>query len=194
VHDVSRRILLGGALGLLLAGALVGCVELLAHQAPGSPLYLGVLPGPIGVLRELTLWLGLLLLGADALAARVRVPLGLTRALLSAAALAVLAQAYGAAHGMYGLQVKDLRADALPLLLIKHVALVAFTAGYGWLGWRAVRAQPLPPPTIQMKTETRKRPRRSGIERCVLQFVKYIVVRAKSAMVTANSARRMSNT
>jgi hypothetical protein len=146
VHDVSRRILLRAALSLLAAGALAGLVELIALQAPGSPLYLGVLPGPIGMLRALSLWLGLLLLGADALAARAAAPLVLIRVLASAATLAVLAQAYGAAHGMYLLQVKDLRADALPLFLIKHAALLAFGVGYAALGARALRGLPTPPP------------------------------------------------
>jgi hypothetical protein len=147
VHDVSRRILLRGALGLLSAGALAGAIELIALQAPGSPLYLGVLPGPLGMLRALALWLGLLLLGADPLAARAGAPPVLARVLVGTAALAVLAQAYGAAHGMFGLQVKDLRADALPLFLIKHAALLAFGAGYAALGARALRALPAPPPT-----------------------------------------------
>ena len=147
MHDVSRRILLRAALGLLSAGALAGLVELIALQAPGSPLYLGVLPGPIGVLRALALWLGLLLLGADPLAARAGAPPALTRVLVGAAAVAVLAQAYGAAHGMYGLQVKDLRADALPVFLAKHAALLAFALAYAWLGKRALRAGPGQPPT-----------------------------------------------
>lgn len=144
--DPERRHLLRAALLLLGAGALTGAVELLALQAPGSPLYLGVLPGPLGVLRELSLVLGLLLLGADVLVARAPRPLPkpLSRVLSASAALAVLAQAYGAAQGMYGLQVKDLRADALPVFLAKHAALLAFIVAYGWLGARALRS---PPPT-----------------------------------------------
>lgn len=137
---------------MLAAAALAGAVELLALQAPGSPLYLGVLPGPLGVLRMLALVLGLSLLVSDVLAARATQPLPkpLTRVLSSSAALAVLAQAYGAAQGMYGLQVKDLRADALPLFLVKHAALLAFIIGYGLLGTRALRpaaGSSPPPPT-----------------------------------------------
>ena len=147
--DPERRHLLRAGLSLLAAAALAGAIELLALQAPGSPLYLGVLPGPLGVLRVLALALGLLLLASDVLSARAAQPLpkALTRLLSSSAALAVLAQAYGAAQGMYGLQVKDLRADALPLFLLKHAALLAFTVGYGLLGARALRGPSATPPT-----------------------------------------------
>ena len=147
MHDDSdRRLLLRAALWLLGLSALAGAVELLALQAPGSPLYLGVLPGPLGVLRELLLTLGLLLLGGDVLAARAALAAGLARWLVCCAAVAALAQAYGAVHGMYGLQVKDLRADALPLFLLKHAALLGFVVGYARLGVRALRARPGPPP------------------------------------------------
>ena len=141
--DPERRHLLAAALLLLAAAALAGAVELFALQAPGSPLYLGVLPGPLGVLRELALELGLLLLAGDVLAARAPQPLPrrLTRLLSSGAALAVLAQAYGAAQGMYGLQVKDLRADALPMFVAKHLALLAFIVAYALLGMRALRSR-----------------------------------------------------
>lgn len=136
--------MLRAALCLLGAAALAGAVELLALQAPGSPLYLGVLPGPLALVRELSMTLGLLLLGGELLAARAGSPLpsSLRRVLIGSAAVAVLAQAYGAALGMYGLQVKDLRADALPLFLVKHGALLAFVVGYARLGLRALRPPP----------------------------------------------------
>ena len=142
--DPERRRLLRAALCLLGAAALAGAVELLALQAPGSPLYLGVLPGPLGLVRELSMTLGLLLLGGELLAARAGSPLpsSLRWLLSGSAAVAVLAQAYGAALGMYGLQVKDLRADALPLFLVKHGALLVFVLGYARLGLRALRPPP----------------------------------------------------
>ena len=147
--DPERRHLLRAGLLLLAAAALAGAIELLALQAPGSPLYLGVLPGPLGEVRVLALALGLVRLASDVLSARAAEPLpkALTRLLSSSAALAVLAQAYGAAQGMYGLQVKDLRADALPLFLLKYAALLAFTVGYGLLGARALRGPSATPPT-----------------------------------------------
>jgi hypothetical protein len=148
VHDdPERRELLRAALWLLGSSALAGSFELLALQAPGSPLYLGVLPGPVALLRELSLTLGLLLLGAELLAARAASPLprSLRRTLVGGAVLAVLAQAYGAALGMYGLQVLDLRADALPMFVVKHAALAAFVVAYGRLGVRALRAPPPAP-------------------------------------------------
>jgi hypothetical protein len=52
VHDdPERRELLRAALWLLGSSALAGSFELLALLAPGSPLYLGVLPGPVALWR-----------------------------------------------------------------------------------------------------------------------------------------------
>ena len=50
-----------------MIAALASVWELLALQAPGSPLYLGMLPGPVTSLRELATMIGLLLFGAGAL-------------------------------------------------------------------------------------------------------------------------------
>lgn len=135
------------ALVQLAVGALAGAFELLALQAPGSALYLGVLPGPVAHLRELSLVLGLLLLGADTLAARAAAGRLLVRTLTSSAALATLAQAYGATQGMYGLQAQDLRADALPLFLAKYGALLSFVLAFAQLGRRALGPAASRPPT-----------------------------------------------
>jgi hypothetical protein len=145
-----RRAIVRSALLLLLVSALSAVLELLALQVPGSPLYLGVLPGPLRVLRELALTLALLLFVAELLAPRAfgpDLPRPLARVLAGSAALTVLAQGYGALQGMYAIQIEDLRADALPVFLIKHGALIAFGGAWGLLGWRAWQARPTPPPT-----------------------------------------------
>src|SRR5688572_15539895 len=53
---------LGLGIGLLIASGAAGAWEVLALQSPGTPLYIGMLPGPIGSLRSLGLALGLLVL------------------------------------------------------------------------------------------------------------------------------------
>ena len=160
----NRSLVVRASVALLLFAALAAAFELIAWQAPGSPLYLGVLPGPLGVLRELSTTLGLLLLGVELLAPRAyaggpRADLSRSVALMlsTGAWLAVLAQAYGALHGMYGLQLKDLRSDALPMFVLKHAGLLAFICAYAVLGLRVLRApagsceavphQPPKPPT-----------------------------------------------
>jgi len=117
----------------LLLAALAGGWEVLARQAPGSVLYLGVMPEPIAALRELATTLGLLLFVAGLLmrwAFAGSPPRWVALALYGGALLALLAQTYGAARGMYGIQLQDLRADALPLFVAKHVGLLAFAGAF----------------------------------------------------------------
>jgi len=140
----NRRLLVRASVALLLFAALAAAFELVALQAPGSPLYLGVLPGPLAMLRELSITLGLLSLGAELLAPRAYatdLPRSVALLLCGGAWLAVLAQSYGALHGMYGVQLKDLRADALPMFTLKHLGLLAFGVGYARLGVRVLRGQ-----------------------------------------------------
>ena len=130
---------------VLLLAALAGVWEVLARQAPGSVLYIGVLPEPISALRELALVLGLLLFVAGALmrwAFGGPPPRWVSSALCGGALLALAAQLYGAASGMYGVQLQDLRADALPVFLAKHVGLLAFTAGFFELARRVLTRPP----------------------------------------------------
>src|SRR6476660_7130901 len=54
--------IVGLGAALLLCGTLAGIWEVLACQAPGTALFIGMLPGPISALRELAFSLGLLLL------------------------------------------------------------------------------------------------------------------------------------
>ncbi len=116
------------ALGTLLVAALAGVFEVLASQAPGSPARLGILPGPVQLLRENAFTLGFLLsLGAFLLREASEAP-GVERALvrvmisLHVGTLLVLGSAlYGAVQGMHGVQMRDLRPDATPLFIAKHL-------------------------------------------------------------------------
>jgi len=108
----SARVVLRLAGALLLAAAVAGLWELLASQAPGTPLYLGVLPAPVERLRHDTFDFGVLLaiagllLGERAVSRRVLICLG------AGSVLVLLAGVYAAAAGMPGVQIIDLRADA----------------------------------------------------------------------------------
>jgi hypothetical protein len=131
---------------LTLAAALItGAWELIALQVPGSPLYIGVLPGPIGALRELCVVLGLLTLAAGALmprayeSASARRARGASILIAVGVALACASQAYGAAHGMHGVQMSDLRADARAVFFLRHGGLLLFALGWIDLGLRVLR-------------------------------------------------------
>lgn len=131
----SARVVLrlGGA--LLLAAGAAGVWELLASQAPGTPLYLGVLPGPVERLRHDTFDFGVLLsiagllLRDHALPRRVLIGLGL------GALLVLVAGVYAAAAGMPGVQMIDLRADAPWLFGAKVLGRALLIAGLLWIGW-----------------------------------------------------------
>lgn len=136
----SKASLRLGASVLLLAGV-AAAWELIALQSPGTPLYVGVLPGPIGALRELATTVGLLLIAAALLMPRAshgRLPLRALIALLYLGTLAGLgAQVYGALHGMYVVQALDLRSDALPVFVIKYGGLSLLALGLIEVGRRA---------------------------------------------------------
>jgi len=107
----------------LMAAAAASVWELFALQAPGSPVHIGMLPGPIAALRELCTVLGLLQLGAGSLLAWTgleREPRVAVALLHIGTLLAVVAQLYGAALGMSGIQLLDLRPDALPLFIVRQ--------------------------------------------------------------------------
>jgi len=137
-------------LGVITLGAalLAGVWQLLALQVPGSTFYIGVLPGPIGALRELCVTLGLLTLAAGALQPRAYEAAKEQRARAASllitvgVALAIAAQTYGAAHGMHGEQMSDLRADARAVFFIRHGGILLFALGWLDIGWRFVRRPP----------------------------------------------------
>lgn len=129
----------------LCAALLAAAWELIALQVPGSPLYIGVLPGPIGALRELALTLGLLTLAAGALLPRAYDGAQGRRARIASllitggVALAIAAQTYGAANGMHGVQVSDLRADASAVFFVRHGGLLLFALGWLDIGLGVLR-------------------------------------------------------
>ncbi|HKP56976.1 MAG TPA: hypothetical protein VJV78_09660 [Polyangiales bacterium] len=116
----SSRALLRLAVIVLCVGAGAGVWEVLASQAPGSPLFIGMLPGPIEMLREAATLIGVLLLAASCLVRDRPLPRALLIALHVAVVVTLLAALYGAATGMHGVQVIDLRPDAIPLFAAKY--------------------------------------------------------------------------
>jgi hypothetical protein len=106
---------------VLCTAAGAGVWEVLASQAPGSPLSIGMLPGPIEMLRETALVLGLLLLGATFLVRETGTTRRVAVGLHVAVAITLLAAIYGAMTGMHGVQARDLRPDATPLFIVKYV-------------------------------------------------------------------------
>jgi hypothetical protein len=124
----SARVLLRLAVFVLCVGAGAGVWEVLASQAPGSPLWIGMLPGPIEMLREAATVVGLLLLAASYLVGDLQLPRGLLIALHVAVVVTLLAALYGASMGMHGVQAIDLRADAIPLFIAKYAGRLGLAA------------------------------------------------------------------
>lgn len=131
---------------VVFALALVaGIWEVAARQAPGSRLYIAMLPGPIAALRETATVVGLVLLGATWLvpaASRERQPRGLIAGMAVGAAIGLGACAVAAALGMHGVQFGDLRPTALPVVVLKHAGLGLLFACLFELGRRAVFGAP----------------------------------------------------
>jgi hypothetical protein len=100
--------------------------QLLAAQAPGTPLYIATLEGPVAALRTLATSLGLVLLGAAWLmpwAFPEAEPKRWVVVLHVGTLLGLGGELYGAVRGMFGMQLMDLRPDALPLFIVKHLGL-----------------------------------------------------------------------
>lgn len=124
----SSRALLRLAVLVLCAAAGAGVWEVLASQAPGSPLWIGMLPGPIEMLREAATLVGLLLLAASCLVREQLLPRALVIALHVAVVITLLAASYGALTGMHGVQAIDLRPDAIPLFIAKYTGRLGLAA------------------------------------------------------------------
>jgi hypothetical protein len=132
-------------IAVLVAAAVAGVWEVLATQAPGSPLYLAMLPGPVEALRELALGLGVLLLAASAWWARVpaaaeaTVSARLVWGLRAGAMLSLGAAAYGAARGMRVEQLYDLRPDGTAAFVVKYMGLGLLAMSLAALAARVLR-------------------------------------------------------
>jgi hypothetical protein len=134
----SARVMLRLAVLVLCTAAGAGVWEVLASQAPGSPLSIGMLPGPIEMLRDTALILGLLLFGASVLVRDIGATRGLLIGLHIAVALTLAAAFYGAFAGMHGVQARDLRPDATPLFILKYVGRLGVFVGLLAIARRAL--------------------------------------------------------
>jgi hypothetical protein len=123
----SARMVLRLGCCMLLFAALAGVWETLASQAPGGALDIGMLPGPIALLRETALDWGLLIVVAGLLLAERPWPARWLWALHIAAILTLGSALYAAATGMHGVQARDLRADAMWLFAIKYLGRTLLT-------------------------------------------------------------------
>jgi hypothetical protein len=109
----ARLVVLRLGAVLLLIAAIAGAWEILASQAPGSPLYLGVLPGPVERLRHEAFDFGMLVMLAGVLLReRDNVPRRVLLWLAIGAGLTLSACLYASLTGMTGVQMADLRPDA----------------------------------------------------------------------------------
>lgn len=145
----AMRAMLRLAFAVFVLALLAGVWELAARQAPGSWLYIAMLSGPIGNLRETATVVGLVLLGAVWLvpAACVgreprREPWSLVAGMVAGAVLGLGACVYAAAFGMHGVQFGALPPAALPVFVAKHAGLGLLCACLFELGRRAVWRKP----------------------------------------------------
>lgn len=127
---------------LLLAAAAAGVWELLASQAPGTPLYLGVLPGPVERLRHDSFDFGVVMAIAGLLLRDREVPRRMLVWLCAGSVLMLLAGVYAAATGMSGVQLLDLRADAPWLFGAKVLGRGLLIAGLLGIAWVALVKPP----------------------------------------------------
>ncbi|HEX2676816.1 MAG TPA: hypothetical protein VHM19_09255 [Polyangiales bacterium] len=144
LDHASARAVLRLSLCVLAAFALAGAWQVFADQAPGSLLYIGVLPGPVESLRHSAFVLGVLTFLTALLVPRAfpeRAPRAWLVVLHASVVFALGAGVYGAATGLHGEQLGDLRPDALPLFLVKHAGFVGFALCSGWAAARALWAK-----------------------------------------------------
>lgn len=134
----ARAVLrLGGC--VLAAAAAAGVWEVLASQAPGSMLYLGVLPGPIERLRREAFDVAVLLLIGGLLLGDRALPRPFLTGLQAGAGLVLCAGLYAAAAGMTGVQMTDdLRPDAGWVFGGKMLGRALLSAGFLGLGHQAL--------------------------------------------------------
>lgn len=122
-QTAAARTLLRVAFALLLVAAGTSLWATLARQAPGSPLYLGTLSGPIEALRDSATVLGLVFLGVALLLSSIaseRAATILVAVACLGALLELSAGGYAAIHGLHAIQLVDPRPDVAPILALKY--------------------------------------------------------------------------
>jgi hypothetical protein len=137
VGESARAVLRLGC-GVLSAAALAGAWETLASQAPGSPLYIGMLPGPIELLRDAAFEFGVLYVVGGLLLAERRLSKRWVWALYAGSVLTLGAGVYAALTGMHGIQAHDLRPDAIYVFVVKYTGRLLCCAGLLAIARRAL--------------------------------------------------------
>lgn len=114
----TAKLLVGLGSGVLVVGLGSGVWELLASQAPFTPLHTGTLAAPVSQLRETSFTLSLLLFAAAWLLpfyAPDEEPKVLAALALAGTVVTMVAMIWAASVGMMGLQAFDPRGDARAL-------------------------------------------------------------------------------
>lgn len=120
---VPARALLRFGFGLLVVAAAASVWAMLARQAPGSPVYLGMLSGPIETLRDSATVLGLVFVSTALLLPSLiegRAATWLVVIACLGASLDIGAGIYAALHGLHAIQLRDPRSDVAPLVTLKY--------------------------------------------------------------------------
>jgi hypothetical protein len=120
----SARTMVRTAVVLLVIAGISSIWELLAYQAPGSSLSLGILPGPIAALRNTCTILGVVFIAVAWVmpwASQPDEPRRMVWLAVAGVVLSVGASFYGALNSMYVIQIVDLRPDAMVLFVVKHL-------------------------------------------------------------------------
>ncbi len=144
LSSFESRLLVRVGLALWWVAALACVWEVLALQAPDSPLHLGVLSGPIAQLRTFSFALGLGAIVAGSLwPALYAAGEGRAVALLLAlgALVHVTALAYAAGRGLIAVQALDPRADARLALYGRTLGHALTLVGLSALCVRALRTR-----------------------------------------------------
>jgi len=136
VTGASARAVMRLGACVLIAAGLAGAWEWLAVQAPGTPLYIGVLPAPIERLRAEAFDFGVLFLITGLLLGERELPRRLVLALAFGALFMLGSALYAAATGMPGVQLWDLRPDASWVFAGKLLGRSLCIASLAEIGWR----------------------------------------------------------
>lgn len=123
---------------VLIAAGLLGTWEWLAGQAPGTPLYIGMLPAPIERLQSDAFEFGTLVLVAGLMVGERTLPRRVGWWLALGAALLLASGLYAAVTGMPGVQLRDLRPDATWVFFGKLVGRGLLALGLADIGWRVL--------------------------------------------------------